>query len=133
MAKTFRFENLIQNSVKHLACPVRLAGHTLFKRHSPAIEGNTHFASRLSVAGFLFFTALTLEKTMSNNFASAARHYYDIHSGAAYIGVSEITLRRMIAANQIEHLRVAPSKKRILFTQEQLDGYLSRCAQPLAA
>lgn len=71
---------------------------------------------------------------MSSNFdASAARQHYDIHTGAVYIGVSEITLRRMIAANQIEHLRVAPSKKRILFTQEMLDGYLSRCAQPIAA
>jgi excisionase family DNA binding protein len=70
---------------------------------------------------------------MSNFDASAARQHFDVHSGAVYLGVSEITLRRMIAANQIEHLRVAPSRKRILFTQEQLDGYLSRCAQPIAA
>jgi excisionase family DNA binding protein len=71
---------------------------------------------------------------MSSNFdASAASKHFDVHSGAVYLGVSEITLRRMIAANQIEHLRVAPSRKRILFTQEMLDGYLSRCAQPVAA
>ncbi len=71
---------------------------------------------------------------MGINFdASAARQHYDIHSAAPYIGVSEITLRRMIASGQIAHLRVAPSRKRILFTQEQLDGYLAQSAQPIAA
>lgn len=62
-----------------------------------------------------------------------AQQRFDIHAAAPYLGVSEITLRRMIANGQIAHLRVAPSRKRILFTREQLDGYLSRCAQPVAA
>ncbi len=71
---------------------------------------------------------------MTNIFdASAARQHFDVHAAAPYIGVSEITLRRMIASGQIEHLRVAPSRKRILFTREMLDGYLSRCAQRVAA
>ena len=62
--------------------------------------------------------------------SAANANYLDIKTAAARLGVSEITVRRMITEQQIEHLRIGSGNGRILFTEAQFSDYLKRRTVP---
>ncbi len=64
--------------------------------------------------------------------SAAKESYLDVRSTAARLGVAEVTLRRMVATRQIEHLRIGSGAGRVLFTQAHLDAYLQRRTVPVA-
>ncbi len=64
--------------------------------------------------------------------SAANKNYFDVRSAAVRLGIAEVTLRRMIAMRQIEHLRVGSGAGRVLFTEAHLDAYLQRRTVPVA-
>jgi excisionase family DNA binding protein len=64
--------------------------------------------------------------------SAATQPYFDVRTAAVRLGIAEVTLRRMIAMRQIEHLRVGAGAGRVLFTQAHLDTYLQRRTVPVA-
>jgi excisionase family DNA binding protein len=63
---------------------------------------------------------------------SAAKFdYLDVEEAAARIGITKFTLRRIVAARQIEHLRIGSGSGRILFTDAHIRDYLRRRTVPV--
>ena len=57
---------------------------------------------------------------------SAARTHLNIQTAAARLGLSEITLRRMIARGEISYIRLGSKRGRIVFDESHLNDYLRR-------
>lgn len=70
------------------------------------------------------------EKKGTFDMSAAKENFFDIKNTAQRLGVSEITVRRMIAERRIEHLRIGSGNGRILFTEAQISNYLKRCIVP---
>jgi excisionase family DNA binding protein len=64
--------------------------------------------------------------------SAAKQPYFDVRSAAVWLGVAEVTLRRMVTLRRISHLRVGTGARRVLFTQEHLDAYLKSATIPAA-
>ena len=62
--------------------------------------------------------------------SAANKNYLDVRTAAVRLGIAEVTLRRMIAMRQIEHLRIGSGAGRVLFTEAHLDAYLQRRTIP---
>jgi excisionase family DNA binding protein len=56
--------------------------------------------------------------------SAAKQPYFSVRQAAAKLGVSEITIRRMIAGREIEHLRIGSRTGRIVFSESQINNYL---------
>lgn len=54
-----------------------------------------------------------------------------VREAAEQLGLSETSLRLLVATKRIGHLRVGPSGGRIRFTPEHLAAYLDSCEVPV--
>ncbi len=71
---------------------------------------------------------------MAIDFSAARQNYLDIPAVAARLGVSETTIRNMIAERKIGHYRIGSRGGRIFVTEAQLDDAIqSARVQPLQA
>ncbi len=65
---------------------------------------------------------------------NAATKTFDVPATAKRLGISQITLRRMIARREIAFLRLGSRRGRIVFTESHLDDYITRrTVMPVAA
>ena len=61
---------------------------------------------------------------------SAAKDWIDIREATAQLGISETTLRRMIAKREISYARFGSGFGRIRLSQGHLDEYMQRREVP---
>ncbi len=64
--------------------------------------------------------------------SAATQPYFDVRNAAVRLGVAQVTLYRMIAKEQIGHLRIGSGAGRVKFTEAQLNDYLQRRTVPVA-
>ena len=62
---------------------------------------------------------------MSQQSSKADRREYDVRQAAAVLGVSEFTLRRMLANMEIGHRRIGSGRGRIRILGSHIDAYLA--------
>ena len=66
--------------------------------------------------------------------SSKANREYDVRQAAKSLRVSEITLRRMLANQEIGHIRIGSGRGRIRILGSQIDAYrASRTIEAAAA
>ncbi len=59
---------------------------------------------------------------------------YDVHNAARELGVSEVTMRRLVARREIGHYRKGTGRGLIVVTQNDLESYRkARTVVPVAA
>jgi excisionase family DNA binding protein len=60
--------------------------------------------------------------------SAAKQNYLDVEEAAERLGVAPVTVRRLTANKEIEHLRLGAgaSGGRVYFTQAMLDDFLAR-------
>jgi excisionase family DNA binding protein len=67
--------------------------------------------------------------------SAAPQKYLDVPQAAERLGVAPVTIRRLTANKEIEHVRIGAgiTGGRILFTQRMIDDFLARrTVRPLA-
>ncbi len=88
------------------------------------------FDSNESSRGILFWDEAKGAVKMFDS--SAASQHFDVREVAARLGIAQVTLYRMIAARQIEHLRVGSGAGQVRLKEAQINDYLQRPTDPIA-